>query len=108
MAPRETENTAYAKLWGDKQSALWYVMVYFGVVNNRPKNFCLINGNDRFRKDNCDGNGNENVTGNVNTRCFALYYPYPISFNSTNVGKTFLELNSKRLYRSSGTEKESR
>ena len=25
MAPRETENNAYAKFWGDKQRALWYV-----------------------------------------------------------------------------------
>ena len=29
MAPRETENNAYAKFWGDKQRALWYVMVFF-------------------------------------------------------------------------------
>ena len=33
IAPRETENNAYAKLWGDKQRALWYVMVFFVVVN---------------------------------------------------------------------------
>ena len=33
MAPRETENNAYAKFWGDKERALWYVMVFFGVVN---------------------------------------------------------------------------
>ena len=33
MAPRETENNAYAKFWGDKESALWYVMVFSGVVN---------------------------------------------------------------------------
>ena len=25
MAPRETENNAYAKFWGDKQRVLWYV-----------------------------------------------------------------------------------
>ena len=31
----ETENNAYAKLWGDKQRALWYVMVFSGVVNCR-------------------------------------------------------------------------
>ena len=37
MAPRETENNAYAKFWGDKQRALWYVMVFSGVV---------IKGND--------------------------------------------------------------
>ena len=33
MAPRETENNAYAKFWGDKRRALWYVMVFSGVVN---------------------------------------------------------------------------
>ena len=33
MAPRETENNAYAKFWGDKQRELWYVMVFSGVVN---------------------------------------------------------------------------
>ena len=32
-APRETENNAYAKFWGDKQRALWCVMVFSGVVN---------------------------------------------------------------------------
>ena len=31
---RETENNAYAKFWGDKQRALWYVMVFSGVVNS--------------------------------------------------------------------------
>ena len=33
MALRETENNGYAKFWGDKQRALWYVMVFSGVVN---------------------------------------------------------------------------
>ena len=33
MALRETENNAYAKFWGEKQRALWYVMVFSGVVN---------------------------------------------------------------------------
>ena len=28
MAPRETENNAYAKFGGDKQRTLWYVMVF--------------------------------------------------------------------------------
>ena len=28
MAPRETENNAYAKFRGDKQRTLWYVMVF--------------------------------------------------------------------------------
>ena len=35
MAPRETENNACAKFWGDKQRALWYVMVFSGVVNTK-------------------------------------------------------------------------
>ena len=47
MAPRETENNAYAKFWGDKQRALWYVMVFSGVVNSTDrdqvgKRFCYI------------------------------------------------------------------
>ena len=29
MAPRETENNAYAKFWGDKQRTLWYMLWYF-------------------------------------------------------------------------------
>ena len=33
MTPRETENNGYAKFWADKQRALWYVMVFSGVVN---------------------------------------------------------------------------
>ena len=33
MAPGETENNAYAKFGGDKQRALWYVIVFSGVVN---------------------------------------------------------------------------
>ena len=33
MAPRETENNAYAKFWNDQQRVLWYVMVFSGVVN---------------------------------------------------------------------------
>ena len=28
MAPRETENNAYAKFWSDQQRVLWYVMVF--------------------------------------------------------------------------------
>ena len=34
MAPRETENNAYAKFGGHKQRVLWYVMVFSGVVNS--------------------------------------------------------------------------
>jgi len=33
MAPIETEVNAYAKFWGDKQRALWYVMVFSSVAN---------------------------------------------------------------------------
>ena len=34
MAPRKTENNAYAKFWGDRQRSLWYVLVFSGVVNS--------------------------------------------------------------------------
>ena len=43
MAPRETENNAYAKFWGDQQRALSYVMVFSGVVN-----FFLVFKKDKF------------------------------------------------------------
>ena len=33
MAPRETENNAYANFLGDTQRAVWYVMVFSVVVN---------------------------------------------------------------------------
>ena len=33
IAPIETENNGYAKFWIDKQRALWYVVVFSGVVN---------------------------------------------------------------------------
>ena len=33
MAPRETENNAYEKFWGDKRRAVWYIMIFSGVVN---------------------------------------------------------------------------
>ena len=51
-----------------------------------------------------DGGGYENVTYKVKKRCFKLYLAYSISFNSSNVGN----LNSNRLFRSLGKEKESR
>ena len=41
---RETGNNAYAKFWGDKQRALWHVMVFSGVVNYCYMHFfsCMI------------------------------------------------------------------
>ena len=44
----------------------------------------------------------------MKSRCFKLYRPYSILFNSPNLGNFFLGLNSKRLDRSSEKEKESR
>ena len=35
MAPRETENNAYAKFWGDKQRAIYMVFYAFFVVVNK-------------------------------------------------------------------------
>ena len=31
--PQEKLKNAYAKFWGDKERALWYVMVFSGVAN---------------------------------------------------------------------------
>ena len=56
------------------------------------------------RPNNNDGDGN--ITQKVKSLCFKLYRDYLISFNLQDVGNFFLELNSKRLYRSSGKEKE--
>ena len=41
IPPRETENNAYAKYWGDKQRALWYVLVFSGVVNYSNESDCF-------------------------------------------------------------------
>ena len=40
MAPKEIENNAYAKFWGDKQRVLCYVMVFSGVVNDNHS-YCV-------------------------------------------------------------------
>ena len=56
-----------------------------------------------------DGDGYENVSLKVKSRCFKKRYrDYSISFNSSNVGNFCLDLNSKNLYQSSGKENESR
>ena len=47
---------------------------------------------------------NENVTW-MYLRRLKIYRAYSIWFNSSDVGKFFLELNSKGLYQSSGNEK---
>ena len=43
MAPRETENNAYAKFWGDKQRTLWYVMVFleWSISRSKPLKMCV-------------------------------------------------------------------
>ena len=51
-----------------------------------------------------DGDGYEDVTLKVKSGCFKLYRAYSISFNWSNVGNFFLDLNSKKLYQSSGKE----
>ena len=44
MAPRETENNAYAKFWGDKQRALWYVTVFleWSIQKQFPRGFLKV------------------------------------------------------------------
>ena len=57
-AGRETEDNAYAKFWGDKQRALWYVMVflewsigdYLWTSALRLKLMYICNSNDFLRK----------------------------------------------------------
>ena len=46
MVPRETENNAYAKFWGDKLRALWYVMVFSGVINSNVN--CIVSKESRM------------------------------------------------------------
>ena len=41
IPPRETEENAYAKFWGDKKRALWYVLVFSGVVNYCDESDCF-------------------------------------------------------------------
>ena len=45
MAPRETEDNAYAKFWGDKQRALWYVMVFleWSILSANPNSRKITN-----------------------------------------------------------------
>ena len=43
---------------------------------------------------NEDGNGIQNVNQKVNSRCFTLHRSYCNSFNSSNIGVFFQELNS--------------
>ena len=66
-----------------------------------------LGADDVFKKNlsNNDGDDYENVTQNGNLSVFKHYRAYSISFNSSNVANFFLELNSERLYGSSGKEK---
>ena len=41
LLQRETEENAYAKCLGDKQRALWYVLVFSGVVNYSDESDCF-------------------------------------------------------------------
>ena len=53
MAPRKTENNAYAKFWGEKQRALWYIMVFSVVVNSQKMPLSVFNRPEwRMRKQN--------------------------------------------------------
>ena len=53
MAPRETENNAYAKFWGDKHRTLWYVMVFLEwsmvttVTTNNSDKVKTVNADNR-------------------------------------------------------------
>ena len=52
MAPRETQNNAYAKFWGDKQRALWYVTVFLEwsiLLFLSPDFLCHVQGSEIYR-----------------------------------------------------------
>ena len=66
MAPRETENNADAKFWGDKQRALRYVMVFSGVVNL---------GELREVTREHHANGDMNASAPLAARSFAISHP---------------------------------
>ena len=51
MAPRETENNAYAKFWGDKQRTLWYVIVFLEWSIRDLIFFVGVGGKDRVFSD---------------------------------------------------------
>ena len=52
MAPRETENNAYAKFRGDKQRPLWYVMAFSGVINIKGRLIGSLSNYDDHDLDN--------------------------------------------------------
>ena len=52
MAPRETENNAYAKFWGDKQRTLWYVMVFLEWSISHTKRAQMKNDHRNINKQN--------------------------------------------------------
>ena len=47
---------------------------------------------------NNDGDGNENVTYKVKSRCFKLHRAYSISFNLTKSGKVLMTINNVHMY----------
>ena len=51
MAPRETENNVCAKFWGDKQRALWYDLVFYGLVNSQSIFFTAAGMQIRLNSD---------------------------------------------------------
>ena len=57
-------------------------------LKNRPRLSGFVNREVKGISNN-DGYGYENVTQNVNSRCFKLYPAYSISFNSSNVSDFF-------------------
>ena len=58
-----------------------------------------------YERDNCDDDGYERSLKKCIRAASISFHLYSISFNSTNAGKVFLELNSKRLYRIHEKEK---
>ena len=49
MASREAKNNAYAKFWGDKQRALWNVVLFSGAVNIGGGGAASLRHRNRYR-----------------------------------------------------------
>ena len=81
IAPRETEDDGYAKLWGDKQRALWYVMVFSGVVDSS----CLLSSCILSALVILFGSSTINVIGTNTTNCLQNWLSLAVYEESVGV-----------------------
>ena len=82
-----------------KRLSLSFSLVSTGTVESTKNTLGSLSNNN--------GDGNENVTLKVNSRCFKLYRALFHLVYFVKCWQIFLELNAKGLYQSSEKEKES-